>query len=57
MIHKLDSNYRDGNVIFKLGLAKAYDRISWPFILKVLRKFGFGEQFIDMIGSGVKASN
>lgn len=34
MIHKLDSNCRGGNVIFKLDLAKAYDRISWLFILK-----------------------
>lgn len=51
MIHKLDSNRKGRNVIFKLDLAKAYDRIPWLFILKVLRKFGFGEQFNELIWS------
>nr|XP_016436823.1 PREDICTED: uncharacterized protein LOC107762942 [Nicotiana tabacum] len=40
---------RGGNVIIKLDMAKAYDRISWTFLIAVMRKFGFYENWIDMI--------
>ncbi|WMV44062.1 hypothetical protein MTR67_037447 [Solanum verrucosum] len=30
-------------------MAKAYDRVSWIFLTKVLRKFGFSERMINMI--------
>ncbi|XP_027156511.1 uncharacterized protein LOC113757398 [Coffea eugenioides] len=40
---------RRGNVALKLDMAKTYDRVSWTFIVSVLRKFGFGERFIDMV--------
>lgn len=37
------------NVVVKLDMAKAYDRVLWVFLTKVLRKFGFSEVIIDMI--------
>ncbi|KAK6780052.1 hypothetical protein RDI58_022236 [Solanum bulbocastanum] len=37
------------NVVIKLDMTKAYDRVSWSFTCLVLRRFGFGEAFIDMI--------
>ncbi|WMV14216.1 hypothetical protein MTR67_007601 [Solanum verrucosum] len=37
------------NVVVKLDMAKAYDRVSWIFLTKVLRKLGFAEVIIDMI--------
>ncbi|XP_027090440.2 uncharacterized protein [Coffea arabica] len=40
---------RGGNVILKLDMMKAYDRVSWPFLLQVMRRFGFSETWIDMI--------
>nr|XP_027066533.1 uncharacterized protein LOC113692333 [Coffea arabica] len=40
---------RGGNVVLKLDMAKAYDRVSWLHLIGVLRKFGFGERFIDMV--------
>lgn len=33
----------------KLDLAKAYDRVAWPFIQKVLAKMNFPPVFIDVI--------
>nr|XP_027067128.1 uncharacterized protein LOC113692773 [Coffea arabica] len=30
-------------------MAKVYDRVSWGFLIAVLRRFGFNERFIDMV--------
>lgn len=35
--------------IHKLDLAKAFDRIEWPFIVQALRRQGFHGHFIDLI--------
>ncbi|XP_071939020.1 uncharacterized protein [Coffea arabica] len=40
---------RGGNVVMKLDMSKAYDRVSWDHIIGVLRRFGFGERFIDLV--------
>lgn len=37
------------NVVVKLDMDKAYDRVSWIFLTKVLRKFGFSKVIIDMV--------
>jgi hypothetical protein len=33
----------------KLDMQKAYDRVEWQFVLKVLSQFGFCEKFINLI--------
>lgn len=38
-----------GNIILKLDMVKAYDRMSWPFITDVLKKFGFNGKWIQII--------
>ncbi|WMV30207.1 hypothetical protein MTR67_023592 [Solanum verrucosum] len=37
------------NVVTKLDMTKAYDRVSWSFTCLTLRRFGFGELFIDLV--------
>ncbi|WMV45632.1 hypothetical protein MTR67_039017 [Solanum verrucosum] len=36
------------NVVIKLDMTKAYDRVSWSYTCLVLRRMGFGEMFIDL---------
>lgn len=49
IIHGIKKPNDGDNVVTKLDMAKASDRISWSFICLVLRRFGFGEMFIDMV--------
>lgn len=37
------------NVVIKLDMAKAYDRVDWRFLIKVVEKMGFDKVFLDMI--------
>lgn len=46
MLQRIDSKVRGSNVMLKLDMAKAYDRMSWLFLLHTLRKFGFDERFL-----------
>lgn len=36
-------------MLIKLDMTKAYDRLSWLFITKILRKMGFGKIFIGIV--------
>lgn len=44
------------NVVIKLDMTKAYDKLSWLFLTKVLRKMGFCERFIGLI-YGIMSNN
>lgn len=44
------------NVVMKLDMTKAYDKLSWLFMTKVLRKMGFCERFIGIV-YGIVSNN
>ncbi|XP_015166827.1 uncharacterized protein [Solanum tuberosum] len=49
IIHQIKKPTIGSNVVIKLEMTKAYDRVSWSYICLILRKMGFEEIFIDMI--------
>lgn len=54
IIHSLKNNKaRKGGMIWKIDFDKAYDRISWDFLLESLRYFQFNEELIALIMSCV----
>ena len=53
LMHYLDHK-REGNDCFmavKLDMSKAYDRVKWGFIEKVMERMGFHEKWINLIMS------
>ncbi|XP_070032139.1 uncharacterized protein [Nicotiana tomentosiformis] len=40
---------KPANVVIKLDMANAYDRVSWQYVLHVLGRMGFAEHYIIMI--------
>lgn len=49
LTHDIDRKCRGSNLILKLDLLKAYDRLNWDFVEKVLLAFGFSPVWIDLI--------
>lgn len=42
-------------MMIKLDLPKAYDRLSWPFRLEILKSFGFDSRWTDWISSMISS--
>ncbi|VFQ75956.1 unnamed protein product [Cuscuta campestris] len=47
LCHGMKAINRD--IIFKLDMAKAYDRVSWYYMNKIQRQLGFSDKWIDII--------
>ncbi|KAF7809507.1 putative beta-D-xylosidase 6 [Senna tora] len=51
------SKSKDGWVIIKLDIHKAFDSISWPFIIKMLNLFNLPYPLINIISSCLSSAN
>lgn len=49
MAQSIKNNIRGGNVILELDMNMAYDSISWLRLMKIMRKCGFGEAWINIV--------
>jgi len=50
-INMLSKKVREGNVAYKVDLHKAFDTLSWKFLLLVLKRFGFHPSFVSWIST------
>lgn len=41
MVNEIDRKAEGGNIMFKIDMSKAYDRMEWRFLLRTLRAMGF----------------
>jgi len=48
-INMLSKKIIGGNVAFKIDISKAFDSLSWDFLIKVLKQFGFHHTFLQWI--------
>lgn len=45
-----------GNLALKIDITKAFDTLEWPFLLQVLKKFGFNDTFCTWIDVILKSA-
>jgi len=50
VIHSL-KHLKAKGMLIKVDLSKAYDRLSWPYLLNILKAFGFDPQWINWVSS------
>lgn len=49
MVHNITKPSLQWNVVLKVDMTKAYARVSWEYLCKIMRHFGFNETWIDII--------
>ncbi|PKA50046.1 integrator complex subunit 11 [Apostasia shenzhenica] len=51
VFHTINFDGKGRNIALKLDMEKAYDRVEWNFIIKMLNKFGFSNNFCNLINN------
>jgi hypothetical protein len=54
--HMRKSKKKKGDMVFKLDLEKAYDRVNWSFLKDTLEMFHFPQHIISLIMFGISSS-
>jgi hypothetical protein len=54
-VHSMHT-FKKESMLTKLDMSKAYDRISWNFLQKMLEAFGFGEEWVKGIMSLISSN-
>lgn len=49
IIRDINRKVSGGNVVFKIDMAKAYDRLEWRFLPRTIKAFGFLGGACDLI--------
>ncbi|KAL9667444.1 hypothetical protein QQ045_001803 [Rhodiola kirilowii] len=45
----INNGHPGGNILMKIDMSKAYDRVSWIFLLRMLQALGFDRTWCDLI--------
>ncbi|XP_026378818.1 uncharacterized protein LOC113273289 [Papaver somniferum] len=49
LVNEMKFKRRGGNVGIKLDISQAYDTVSWEFLIKVIRKYGFSSAWCEWL--------
>ncbi|XP_056698590.1 uncharacterized protein [Spinacia oleracea] len=49
MLNFINSNKKGDVAVIKLDMSKAYDRVNWLFLLKVLKGYGFSDRWVGLV--------
>ncbi|VFQ76365.1 unnamed protein product [Cuscuta campestris] len=56
-IHLIDKKVFGSNLIIKINMAKAFDRLDWEYLEKILAAFGFNSHSINLLMANLKGTN
>ena len=46
---KIQKAKSSGFIALKLDMSKAYDRVKWSFLKKIMEKMGFGASWVQLV--------
>lgn len=49
MVHNIHKKVRGGNMLMKIDMAIAYDKVNWRFLLVSLQRLGFSNQWQSLV--------